>query len=171
MKIKYVEGNAVSPDVQENEPFIIVHVCNDMGAWGSGFVMALSEKWSQPEREYRSMGNKNRVLGNVQFVVVGKNQFVANLIGQHKTGLDKNGNSPIRYDAIEKGLTSVFKWAETTNSSIHMPRIGCGLAGGKWSEIEKCIENASKTIKTEINVTVYDFVDTKNNNYVKPNLD
>jgi hypothetical protein len=37
-----------------------------------------------------------------------------------------------------------------------MPRFGCGLAGGKWSEIEPIIERALP----DVDVYVYDF-DTK----------
>ena len=35
-----------------------------------------------------------------------------------------------------------------------MPRIGCGLAGGNWIEIEKIINDT--LIKENINVWVYD---------------
>jgi hypothetical protein len=36
-----------------------------------------------------------------------------------------------------------------------MPRIGCGLAGGKWEEIEPIIERT--LIEADVKVTVYDF--------------
>lgn len=36
-----------------------------------------------------------------------------------------------------------------------MPRIGCGLAGGKWERIEPCI--ADTLLKLDIATTVYDF--------------
>ncbi|MDR6488204.1 O-acetyl-ADP-ribose deacetylase (regulator of RNase III) [Chryseobacterium vietnamense] len=39
--------------------------------------------------------------------------------------------------------------------NIHMPRIGCGLAGGKWEEIEPIIERA--LLKKDVEVYVYDF--------------
>lgn len=39
------------------------------------------------------------------------------------------------------------------DASVHMPRIGCGLAGGKWNEIEKIIEKT--LIKNKIKV--YDY--------------
>ena len=32
---------------------MIVHVCNDIGAWGKGFVMAISNRWPEPESRYR----------------------------------------------------------------------------------------------------------------------
>ena len=36
-----------------------------------------------------------------------------------------------------------------------MPRIGCGLAGGKWTEVEPLIE--VHLVSADVPVTVYDF--------------
>lgn len=76
--INYVIGDATAPE--GDGPKIIVHVCNDIGAWGAGFVMALSRKWEAPEREYRAL-SKYR-LGKVHLVAVEKNLHVANMIGR-----------------------------------------------------------------------------------------
>jgi hypothetical protein len=32
---------------------VIAYICNDLGGWGKGFVLAISRKWPQPERDYR----------------------------------------------------------------------------------------------------------------------
>ena len=40
MSIRYVEGDATRP--LGNDPCIVVHICNDFGAWGRGFVLAIS---------------------------------------------------------------------------------------------------------------------------------
>lgn len=80
---------------------------------------------------------------------------MANLIGQHKINKDEKGNAPIRYDAIEDGLKKLSLFAKENNAGIHMPRIGCGLAGGKWEMIEPII---LKTLsENNVEVTVYDF--------------
>jgi hypothetical protein len=91
----------------------------------------------------------------VQFVKVEDNLWVANLIGQHKVRKDEDGNAPIRYKAIEMGLHKVAEEAGDLNASVHMPRIGCGLAGGKWEAIEGIIENT--LLKNNIETIVYDF--------------
>ncbi|MDY0990244.1 macro domain-containing protein [Flavobacterium sp. CFBP9031] len=153
--IQYIKGDATSPEGSENK--IIVHVCNDIGGWGKGFVMAISKKWKTPEKQYREwFKSKNDFeLGKVQFVQVEEDLWVANLIGQHKINKDENGEAPIRYHAIEEGLEAVSDFAKTNNASVHMPRIGCGLAGGKWEIIEPIIlENLSSQ---DIKVVVYDF--------------
>jgi len=153
--IQYTKGDATAPQSEDNK--IIVHICNDIGGWGKGFVMAISKRWKKPENQYREWfkSKDGFELGKVQFVQVEEDLWVANLIGQHKINKDENGNAPIRYDAIEDGLKEVSLFAKENNASIHMPRIGCGLAGGKWEMIEPII---LKTLSNnDVEVVVYDF--------------
>lgn len=42
--IAYRVGDATQP--VGDGPKILVHVCNDIGAWGRGFVVALSRRWA-----------------------------------------------------------------------------------------------------------------------------
>ena len=71
--IEYVQGDATQP--QGTGPKVICHVCNDIGRWGKGFVLAVTKRWPEPEaayREwYRERGNNDFVLGAVQLVQVG----------------------------------------------------------------------------------------------------
>lgn len=154
-EIKYVDGDATQPIGNGNK--IIVHVCNDIGAWGKGFVMAISKRWKTPEENYKRWYASKEFfcLGEVQLVQVEKTIWVANLIGQHKIRNNKEANPPIRYDAIKIGLHKVVEEAEDLNASVHMPRIGCGLAGGKWELIEPLIEET--LLKNNIETIVYDF--------------
>ena len=139
--ITYQKGDATNPQVQGVK--IICHVCNDIGAWGKGFVLALSARWEEPESDYRlwHAGGKQSgfSLGEVQFVKVEQSIWVANMIGQR--GIKRGGSGPpIRYDVIASCLSQVTSKARELNASVHMPRIGCGLAGGDWSLIEPLIE-------------------------------
>lgn len=92
-------------------------------------------------------------LGNVHMVRVQDDIWVANMIAQHGV-MPKDGIAPIRYDALEECLTKLHQMLN--GSTVHMPRIGCGLAGGSWSEIEKIV---LRTLH-DVEVFVYDF-DTK----------
>ncbi|GAB5527155.1 MAG: hypothetical protein Roseis2KO_50270 [Roseivirga sp.] len=56
---------------------------------------------------------------------------------------------------MEQGLNKVAQKAKELAASVHMPRIGCGLAGGKWEKIEPLIEKT--LITNQINTFVYDF--------------
>ena len=155
MQIKYTKGDATKPIGEGNK--ITVHVCNDIGGWGKGFVMAISKRWKTPEEAYRKWYASDDFfqLGEVQYIRVEENLWIANLIGQHRIRKDEDGNAPIRYRAIESGLKKVVEKAQELKASIHMPRIGCGLAGGKWEIIEPIIQNT--LISNSIEVTVYDF--------------
>lgn len=148
-EIIYLVGDATRPiDTDSNR--IIAHVCNDRGGWGAGFVLAISKRWTAPEKKYRAL--KNYVLGEVQFVKVESGLNVANMIAQ--TLGWKNGNPPIRYEALRKCLEKVFNLAHEHHATVHMPRIGAGLAGGKWNKIEAMIED--ELVARGIPVFVYD---------------
>lgn len=131
--IHFLQGDATSPQAKGNK--IIAYVCNDIGGWGRGFVLAISRRWPQPESEYRrwyrGRASNDFGLGAVQLVAVERYIWIANLVGQHGTKTGSKG-PPIRYDAIAQCLVTLAGLANFHSASVHMPRIGCGLAGGKW---------------------------------------
>lgn len=145
--IKYVIGDATKP--QGDGIKIICHICNDRGAWGAGFVLALSKKWRYVEDFYRA--RQTYPLGEVDILSVGDDIFVANMIAQHGTGPDSAGMPPIRYVALMEALKKVNTLAKDIDATLHMPRIGAGLAGGDWNAIEAIIEEI-----VQVPVTVYD---------------
>jgi O-acetyl-ADP-ribose deacetylase (regulator of RNase III) len=159
--INYVTGDATAPEVEGNK--IIAHVCNDLGRWGRGFVLAVSQRYPVAEWAYRGWhkGNIESIredppfrLGEVQLVSAKPNIFIANMISQHGI-TPENGIQPIRYDALKNCLNTLRIYAQVLQASVHMPRIGCGLAGGKWSEVEQIVN--SVLVQNEVKVYVYDF--------------
>jgi O-acetyl-ADP-ribose deacetylase (regulator of RNase III) len=154
--ISYVRGDATVPSVKGVK--VIAHVCNDLGGWGKGFVLAISRRWPEPEAAYRAW-HRDRAsndfgLGATQFVQVGPYAWVANMIGQRGTRTGSKG-VPVRYEAIDTALGSLADKAAELDASVHMPRIGCGLAGGKWSRVEPLV--VERLVRRGIRVTVYDF--------------
>jgi O-acetyl-ADP-ribose deacetylase (regulator of RNase III) len=152
MNIDYVKGDVTRPQGQGNK--IICHICNNVGAWGAGFVLALSKRWSYPEDFYRA--RKTYPEGHVDILKVESQEdgdiYVANMIAQHRIGMGKDGIPPIRYTWLAKALHEVNRVATEQNATLHMPRIGCGLAGGSWEAVESVIrENVT------VDVVVYDF--------------
>jgi len=154
--ITYLRGDATCPQARGVK--IICHVCNDLGRWGKGFVLALSRRWEQPEADYRAWyasGNEGGfALGAVRFVAVETYILVANMVAQR--GI-KRGSSgpPIRYEALDSCLSHVAVKARELGASVHMPRIGCGLAGGDWARVEPLI--VKHLCQAGVPVTVYDF--------------
>jgi len=154
-EITYLRGDATAP--QGKGVKVIAHVCNDLGGWGKGFVLAISRRWPEPETAYRRWHRERSQndfgLGAVQFVQVGERLWVANMIGQRGTRTGSKG-VPVRYPAIGTALGHVADRALRLGASVHMPRIGCGLAGGTWSRVEPLI--AEKLAGRGVAVTVYD---------------
>ncbi|RSN64627.1 Appr-1-p processing protein [Streptomyces sp. WAC 04229] len=157
-EIRYVRGDATVPSVKGVK--VIAHVCNDLGGWGRGFVLALSRRWPEPEAAYRAW-HRDRAsndfgLGAAQFVQVERYVWVANLVGQRGTRTGSKG-VPVRYEAIDTALGRLADKAAELDASVHMPRIGCGLAGGKWSRVEPLV--TGRLARRGIPVTVYDHGD------------
>ncbi len=154
-RITYIKGDATSPQAKGNK--IIAHVCNDIGGWGRGFVLAVSARWPEPEmafrRWHRERATNDFGLGAVQVIPVGQYLWVANMVGQR--GIKRGSKGvPIRYDAVEACLEKLAIRVVELEASVHMPRIGCGLAGGTWNRIEPLI---TKTLlASDVPVFVYD---------------
>ena len=153
--ITYLRGDATAPSVPGAK--VIAHVCNDAGGWGKGFVVAISKRWRAPESDYRAWsraGSDTFYLGAVRLVQVESELWVANMIAQHGYKRTNEG-PPIRYEALRQSLATLAAEAHTRSASVHMPRIGCGLAGGTWEQVEPLI---TATLCTAgVATFVYDF--------------
>jgi O-acetyl-ADP-ribose deacetylase (regulator of RNase III) len=168
--ITYQVGDATRPERPRSmaeRPAIITHIVNDVGAWGKGFVMALSRRWPAPESAYREWAEDELSglrPGMVQFLEVEPltsdesglftgGLEVANMVAQR--GLRSADNpTPLDTAALRRCLQRVQMRARFLGASVHMPRIGTGLSGGDWPEIEPIIE--AELIERSIPVTVYD---------------
>jgi O-acetyl-ADP-ribose deacetylase (regulator of RNase III) len=155
MPIHYTIGDATHPE--GDGPKVLPHICNDLGGWGRGYVLALSRRWKAPEAAYRAWsrgeGALDFALGQVQHVQVADDTWVSNMVAQHGTR-PKQGVVPIRYPAVRACLEQVAEFALEHGATVHMPRIGAGLAGGNWSTIEAIIEET--LCAAGVPVTVYD---------------
>ncbi|MEU6232545.1 macro domain-containing protein [Kitasatospora sp. NPDC047058] len=154
--IRYLRGDATSP--QAKGPKVIAHVCNDLGGWGKGFVLAVSRRWPEPEAAYRrwhrERAGNDFGLGAVQVVQVEPYVWVANLVGQRGIRTGRSSGVPVRYEAIDTALATLADQALALGASVHMPRIGCGLAGGRWESVEPLV--TARLVERGVPVTVYD---------------
>lgn len=166
--ITYVQGDATEPSARGTK--VICHCVNDIGSWGAGFVLSL-KKWPEVERAYRAwyrsgvtplelpLRPENSTeashfgLGSVQFVQVREDLWVANIVGQHLT-IRLGERTPIRYEALEQGFAIVHAFCRRREATAHMPRLGAGLARGKWVLIEQIIDRALTS--QGVAATVYD---------------
>lgn len=151
--INYVDGDATYPYTSSG---VIAHVCNNSGGWGAGFVLSISKRWAAPEREYRlwHAGGYEQPfeLGRVQYVIPENPPYyvVANMIAQDGYSF---GRRAIQYDHLRSCLEKVNKFAQEQSLPVHMPRIGAGLGGGSWEEIEPII----KVAMPDVQIWVYNY--------------
>ncbi len=137
-----------------------------MGVMGSGLVKQIRNKYPIVYEEYinlinwakeeykRGYSKTDSLLGSIQFVNCPDEKVIANLFGQEGYGRNKQYTD---YDALKKSLNSLYEsvtWECNTlvGKSIAIPYgIGCGLAGGKWEEVYKIIEQVFE----DYDVTIY----------------
>ena len=151
--LKYYTGDALQP--LQGGMIICPHICNTLGKWGSGFVVAISKKWIKPEQEYRNWfrSQNNFKLGEVQLVTVQSEFCIANMIAQEGIGLDKDGNIPLRYPALSQCLEKVAKAALDQNATICAPKFGSDRSMGDWNKIESMI--IDKWVNKGLKVNIY----------------
>lgn len=155
--IHYFKGDATRPQGSSSTK-VIVHIVNDFGGWGKGFVLALSRRWKEPEERYREWyrlreeevaGDRNEfILGMNQYLRVEKDIVVVNMLAQ------KGNTTNLR--ALKRCLARVSNKV-LPGDTIHMPRIGCGLGGRTWDEIEPIVSS----ILAGVDVYVYDLPQEK----------
>jgi hypothetical protein len=164
--IHYLIGSAMKPILK---PALLPHIVNDIGLWGSGYVLAVSAVNPNPEAAYlKWFAEKQKTgellpLGNTQIVPIDNEVSVCNMVAQHGVR-SIDGAPPIRYEALEQCLIFVNLVAVASKRTIHMPRIGAVRSGGDWTTIEALIREISKvetyiyTLETEKDMwnTIYE---------------
>jgi len=167
-----VYGDATEPQrIDVNEIVFIPHVCNDLGGWGAGFVLALTKMSSFPEYMYKRTFQRfpdQEKRGITCFAPIPDNKTitVCNMIAQ--SGYKSEHNlRPLNYPVLIKCMTDVAEWiqekmemCEVTEVTIpphriHCPKFGGDLAGGNWNFITCLIEDI--WLAAGIDVVVYEW--------------
>lgn len=172
--IRYVKGDLFAHIADFEAPFVIAHVCNDVGAWGAGFSGALGEKYPRARENFLAAAQRPRLgqtswacefflarrprLGQTIWACDG-NAYIGNMVAQ--TGVGK-ATRPLRYWALAQCMRDVALFAVDTQSPahvlpIHAPMFGAGLAGGDWGVIAALIEDT--WCREGIDVTIYHLED------------
>lgn len=150
--ITYVKGDATRP--VGPGPWMVAHVVNDIGVYGAGFSGAVLKRWPHVYKDFKKME-----LGTVDFRLARSiyspekawldpdRIVVAHMCAQKGVGTNK---VRIQYHMLADCLSEIKMLSDGDGFSIHMPRIGCGLAGGDWQVVEEIIDSV------ELDCTVYD---------------
>lgn len=131
---------------------IVPHVCNNIDLFGAGFAGAVSKHYPIVKENYHLLGKNflRNNLGYVQYVKVledknyGHSLVFANMIAQNST-ISKSNPRPINYRYLMQSMVDIDHFIKTKfkdqKIEIHMPKFGCGLAGGNWSFIQELVND------------------------------
>ena len=154
LAIKYLRGDATQP--RGSGERIIVQVVNDKAiTWGKGFSVAVRREWPHAQKEFTEWILAKRSefkLGSVHYAGLRDSLELASLVAQH--GYGPSLFPRIQYSSLEECLSKLASHAKEENASVHMPRIGCGEAGGDWNIVSEIIDE--KICRRDVEVTVYD---------------
>ena len=152
--IQYLVGDATSPRGADER--IIAHVVNDKTPrWGGGFARVVRNHWRDAQDDFVSWVERDRSrlrLGQHHFYRVEDGLSLFHMVAQH--GYRPSSRPSIRYHHLESCLLALSEVAQENGASVHMPRIGCGQAGGNWAIVSEMIGDI--LCRTGIEVTVYD---------------
>lgn len=158
-QIEFLFGDVLHPRGGGRK--LVAHVVSDATPnWGGrGVAIAIKKKWPAAQKAFRNWfgESRRRPLGEVHFCELEDGLELATMICQR--GYGPSEMPRIRYAAMEKALASLAVRAQVLGASIHMPRIGCGQAGGSWVLVEELVSSALTS--ANISVTVYDLPDSE----------
>ncbi len=143
---------------------IIAHGVNCGRVMGSGLALQIKEKWPQVYADYRGhfvyrdQPDWHELLGDNLTSVINKDLLVVSCFTQvyyGKVKPYKGAKQHLDYEALKKCLLSVFCRGRSTIMPVHLPKIGCGLAGGDWIKVKKIIEELEDEVNNEITYFKY----------------
>ena len=155
--ITYLNGDALDPLTAG--PAIIAHVVNDATAnWGGrGFAQAVRERMPIVQDEFRQWVRLHKTLfrlGESRSCRVSPGLWVFSMICQE--GYGPSVTTRLRYGPLQACLIRLAEFALANEATVHMPRIGAGLAGGSWPIIEELI--GQEVCSRGVSVTVYELI-------------
>lgn len=151
--IHYVDGDATLPRGQG--PRLVAHIVNDRTPnWGGKFARALKSRWPAAQTSFQEWAGTDRDrlhLGRSHIGDVSTGISVATMVAQR--GYGPSTRPRLSYTALKACLDAVADAAAERGASVHIPRIGAGMAGGNWGVVRELIDNA--LVSRGIDVTVY----------------
>jgi len=154
IKIQYLKGDATQP--RDSGKRMLVQIVNDKAiTWGRGFSAAVRRRWPLAQKDFTRWVFERRPdfqLGNIHSIEIEESLNLTSLVAQH--GYGPSLFPRIVYTALEQCLKKVATQAKESGSSVHMPRIGSGEAGGNWNIVSELIDET--LCSRGIPVTVYD---------------
>ena len=129
---------------------VIAHCANCFCTMGAGVALSLKRKFPQCFlADIKTVTGDKTKLGYFSKSV--GDPTIYNLYGQYYYG-SYRGNSPLDYKALNQALLLMSEDLRIQNyqGKVYLPRLGAGLAGGKWNLIEPMIKYHLRNFDTVI---------------------
>jgi len=135
MSISIIHG-----DIWSQPRGVLVHGCNAQGVMGKGAALGFKKKFPAAFAQYRKAWEEGKLkLGEVIFCELGPDLWGACAITQQHYG---RGAVHADLRAIEKAFGKIAGFAADKGLPVSFIRVGAGLAGGDWNEIQPIIQRA-----------------------------
>lgn len=144
----------------------IVHGCNCFHTMGAGVAKAIAKSYPsavEADRRQTIMGDISK-LGRCSVTTVPMDKLIINGYTQYRPG--KCPTEQL-YTSIQKLFTTLnrdwqctFMPLDHKHNLIAIPRIGAGIAGGDWKEIERIINESTP----DIYIVVFDMPEASTKN-------
>ena len=149
--MKYIKGNLVT-DYLEGRVFAMAHQANCFHTMGAGIAKEIKRRIPELYEVdlLTSYGDKSK-LGKITAY---KRAF--NLYGQFHYGRDKQHTD---YESLRKAVITMVEHLlvhyEQLPLTVGVPKLGCGLAGGRWDVVEQILLEVEEEF-TGIEFLVYE---------------
>lgn len=138
-----------SGDLLNTTAKLIAHQVNCRGVMGAGVAKAIKLHYPYAYYAYKELCvisdyDATKLLGTVSFTPVDSgDKIIANMFGQDGFGTDRVQTS---YPALDSCFDVLLRYASVGGfQRIAFPfKVGCGLAGGNWSEVVEMLIAKSK---------------------------
>jgi len=156
MAIAYIK-NDLFKELNPNDA--IMHVVNNINAWGAGFVISLAKHLPLTKQKYHLWFqgeddiNAPPALGEIQVIpgMIWQDGTVCcvNMCAQNNI-VSQHNPRPLNYEALYICLQKVRDREILRDKQLVAPKFGAGLAGGSWNIIEAMINDVFKDRKVLI---------------------
>lgn len=124
----------------------LAHGCNCAGAMGKGIAVGFKERYPQMYKLYQSFCKAGAVPGEVfPYYDWDTDVVIYNLMTQ------RHWTTPATIEAIEQSVRTMMEMLQDIQiKTVGIPKIGCGLGGLDWKDVQPLLEKISEEYKVTI---------------------
>jgi O-acetyl-ADP-ribose deacetylase (regulator of RNase III) len=143
MPVEYRTGDLFLSDADA-----LAHGCNCQGVMGAGIAVQFKKRYPEMFKQYQEECRTKRfVIGSVLPYFASDGRLIFNL------GTQKYPGACADLKAIQHCLDIITNYPVRKDETIHsiaLPRIGCGLGGLSWKDVQKVIEEVGALAKMKL---------------------